>query len=170
MISVGLPKVCSVYEGVLMPSGVTQRTSYTSQRPYPDSSVRSWREESLEVLSLTHTPNTFLFKSAAMDENCWYSTSYARCSMKHKSSQRQSKYERLSSISPSPRFPVQSVTSKNLEVLPQKFQFNFILICLNVFKLLSNFNWRRKWQPTPVFLPGESHGRKSLVGYSPWGR
>ena len=30
--------------------------------------------------------------------------------------------------------------------------------------------WRRKWQPTPVFLPGESHGQKSLVGYSPWGR
>ena len=30
--------------------------------------------------------------------------------------------------------------------------------------------WRRKWQPTPVFLPGESHGWKSLVGYSPWGR
>ena len=29
---------------------------------------------------------------------------------------------------------------------------------------------RRKWQPTPVFLPGESHGQKSLAGYSPWGR
>ena len=29
--------------------------------------------------------------------------------------------------------------------------------------------WRRKWQPTPVFLPGKSHGQKSLVGYSPWG-
>ena len=29
--------------------------------------------------------------------------------------------------------------------------------------------WRRKWQPTPVFLPGESHGQKSLEGYSPWG-
>ena len=29
--------------------------------------------------------------------------------------------------------------------------------------------WRRKWQPTPVFLPGRSHGRRSLVGYSPWG-
>ena len=28
-------------------------------------------------------------------------------------------------------------------------------------------NWRRKWQPTPVLLPGESHGRRSLVGYSP---
>ena len=26
-----------------------------------------------------------------------------------------------------------------------------------------------KWQPTPVFLPGESHGQRSLVGYSPWG-
>ena len=29
--------------------------------------------------------------------------------------------------------------------------------------------WRRKWQPTPVFLPGKSHGRRILVGYSPWG-
>ena len=29
--------------------------------------------------------------------------------------------------------------------------------------------WRRKWQPTPVFLPGEPHGWRSLVGYSPWG-
>ena len=29
--------------------------------------------------------------------------------------------------------------------------------------------WRRKWQPTPVFLPGKSHGLRSLVGYSPWG-
>ena len=28
--------------------------------------------------------------------------------------------------------------------------------------------WRRAWQPTPVFLPGESHGQRSLVGYSPW--
>ena len=29
--------------------------------------------------------------------------------------------------------------------------------------------WRRKWQPTPVFLPGKSCGQRSLVGYSPWG-
>ena len=29
--------------------------------------------------------------------------------------------------------------------------------------------WRRTWQPTPVFLPGELHGWRSLVGYSPWG-
>ena len=29
--------------------------------------------------------------------------------------------------------------------------------------------WRRKWQPTPVSLSGESHGQRSLVGYNPWG-
>ena len=29
--------------------------------------------------------------------------------------------------------------------------------------------WRREWQPTPVFLPGESHGQRNLAGYSPWG-
>ena len=30
--------------------------------------------------------------------------------------------------------------------------------------------WRRTWQPTPVFLPGKSHGQRSLAGYSPPGR
>ena len=30
--------------------------------------------------------------------------------------------------------------------------------------------WRRKWQPIPAFLPGDSHGQRSLVGYSPRGR
>ena len=30
-------------------------------------------------------------------------------------------------------------------------------------------HWRRKWQPAPVFLPGKSHGERSLVTYSPWG-
>ena len=29
--------------------------------------------------------------------------------------------------------------------------------------------WIREWQPTPVFLPGEFHGQRSLVGYSLWG-
>ena len=28
--------------------------------------------------------------------------------------------------------------------------------------------WRRKWQPTPVYLPEKSHGERSLAGYSPW--
>ena len=29
--------------------------------------------------------------------------------------------------------------------------------------------WRRAWQPTPVFFPGESRGQRGLAGYSPWG-
>ena len=29
--------------------------------------------------------------------------------------------------------------------------------------------WRREWQPTPIFLPGESHGQRNLAGYSSWG-
>ena len=42
---------------------------------------------------------------------------------------------------------------------------------LNVYVFLPSFAviWRRKWQPTPVFLPRESHGWRSLVGYSPRG-
>ena len=32
----------------------------------------------------------------------------------------------------------------------------------------SGLKWSRKWQPTPVFLPEESHGQRSLEGYSPW--
>ena len=30
--------------------------------------------------------------------------------------------------------------------------------------------WRRQWHPTPVLLPGKSHGQRSLVGCNPWGR
>ena len=37
------------------------------------------------------------------------------------------------------------------------------LICF----LVEYVSWRRAWQPTPVFLPGESHGQRRLVGYSP---
>ena len=55
---------------------------------------------------------------------------------------------------------------------------NFILVAQRLKRLplmqkgfdpwVGKILWRRKWQPTPVFLPGESHGRRSLVGYSPW--
>ena len=34
---------------------------------------------------------------------------------------------------------------------------------------VGKIHWRRAWQPTSVFLPGESHGQRSLEGYSPWG-
>ena len=36
--------------------------------------------------------------------------------------------------------------------------------------LFTFVHWRRKWQTIPVFLPGESQGRRSLVGCLPWGR
>ena len=41
---------------------------------------------------------------------------------------------------------------------------------MQVQSLIRMIPWRRKRQPTPVFLPGKSHGRRSLVGYSPWCR
>ena len=34
----------------------------------------------------------------------------------------------------------------------------------------NDYSQRRQWQPTPVLLPGKSHGQRSLVGGSPWGR
>jgi len=34
---------------------------------------------------------------------------------------------------------------------------------------VGKMTWSRKWQPTPGFLPGKSHGQKRLAGYSPWG-
>ena len=52
-----------------------------------------------------------------------------------------------------------------------------LFICYVKTKEEINFNehlicgyWRRQWQPTPVFLPGESQGRRSLVGRRLWGR
>ena len=38
------------------------------------------------------------------------------------------------------------------------------------FSWVRKIPWRRAWQPTPVSMPGKSHGQRSLVGYSPWGR
>ena len=35
---------------------------------------------------------------------------------------------------------------------------------------VGRISWRRKWHPTPEFLPAKSHGQRSLVGYSPKGR
>ena len=48
-----------------------------------------------------------------------------------------------------------------------------LLIKVPLGKAISLFtfmHWRRKWQPTPVFLPGESQGQRSLVGGRLWGR
>ena len=48
------------------------------------------------------------------------------------------------------------------------------LLSMGSYRVGHNFtftlmHWRRKWQPTPVFLPGKSHGWRSLAGYGPWG-
>ena len=46
-----------------------------------------------------------------------------------------------------------------------------IYMCLCVYILIYMYTHRRRqWHPTPVLLPGKSHGRRSLVGCSPWGR
>ena len=52
---------------------------------------------------------------------------------------------------------LQSMGSRRVGHLLSDFTFTFM-------------HWRRKWQPTPVFLPGESQGRRSLVGCHLWGR
>ena len=58
----------------------------------------------------------------------------------------------------------------------QLFVFCTVLwTCNNIFQYFSlsgsqTLLWRGQWQPTPVFLPGKSHGQRSLVGGSPWGR
>ena len=46
-----------------------------------------------------------------------------------------------------------------------------LILCLlrSILNLSSEFCQRRQWQPTPVLLPGRAHGRRSLVGCSPWG-
>ena len=51
-------------------------------------------------------------------------------------------------------------------ILPHLFYLN-----INVYIDISiHVCWRRQWHPTPVLLPGKSHGWRSLVGCSPWGR
>ena len=69
-----------------------------------------------------------------------------------------------------------SASFQNFEI--EKYYYNFPggldgKVCLQCGR--PGFNpwarkntWRRKWQPTPVFLRGKSHGQRSLVGYSPW--
>ena len=46
-----------------------------------------------------------------------------------------------------------------------------LLACkrLRLYPRVGKMPWRREWQPIPGFLPGEFHGQRSLVHYSPWG-
>ena len=45
--------------------------------------------------------------------------------------------------------------------------FGLFLLTTMIFE---SYQWRRRWHPTPVLLPGKSHGQRILVGCSPWGR
>ena len=47
--------------------------------------------------------------------------------------------------------------------------FSILRDCQTVFQSNHTIFRRKQWHPTPVLLPGKSHGRRSLVGYSPWG-
>ena len=57
---------------------------------------------------------------------------------------------------------------------PSSFTFIkrlFISSLLFAIRVVSSaYLWRRQWHPVPVLLPGKSHGQRSLVGCSPWGR
>ena len=50
------------------------------------------------------------------------------------------------------------------------FQFSLQHLCALKLLKITNYYRRRRWHPTPVPLPGKSHGRRSLVGCGPWGR
>ena len=70
---------------------------------------------------------------------------------------------------------VLKVKCKHLVLPTSKSLFKSIqilFICIKYTKIiwfwLEKFCWRRKWWPTPVFLPGKSYGQRSLAGYSPW--
>ena len=59
-------------------------------------------------------------------------------------------------------------TTDWFQIGKQVHQGCILLSCL--FNFYSEYIQRRQWQPTPVLLPGKSHGWRSLVGCSPWGR
>ena len=60
-------------------------------------------------------------------------------------------------------------TTKQLILLKGMFKASACYVGDLGYPWVGKIPWRRKWQPTPVFLPGESHGQRSLVGYSPRG-
>ena len=65
----------------------------------------------------------------------------------------------------------QSSVSHSIKIVPQKKSCQDIKSpkCLEI-RTVWTKQRRRQWHPTPVLLPGKSHGRRSLVGCSPWGR
>ena len=63
-----------------------------------------------------------------------------------------------------------NITNSVLNDISFSYLVSLLLVCYamqetQVLSLVGKMPWRRKWQPTPVFLPGEFHGQRSLVGY-----
>ena len=73
--------------------------------------------------------------------------------------------EKLSSTKPVPG--AKKVREHGLGHILAQIQTS--LLCNKEFSYLCPQLWRRQWHPTPVLLPGKSHGQRSLVGSSPWG-
>ena len=61
------------------------------------------------------------------------------------------------------------IASLNIFIMENAFLFWSYSLENECFSVLYSL-WRRQWHPTPVLLLGKSHGWRSLVGYSPWGR
>ena len=61
---------------------------------------------------------------------------------------------------------MQGISCKALGWMKHKLESRFP----GEISITSDMQWRRQWHPTPVLLPGKSHGQRSLVGCSPWGR
>ena len=57
----------------------------------------------------------------------------------------------------------------SISVKPGFYDFKWLKTNFKKYMILDSTYGRRQWQPTPVFLPGKSHGQRSLVCYSPWG-
>ena len=67
-------------------------------------------------------------------------------------------------------FYISSTLAKGASLVAQRLKHLPAMQNLEFNPWVGKIPWRRKWQPTSVFLPGESHGERSLVGHSPRGR
>ena len=72
-------------------------------------------------------------------------------------------------------FEVFQSFSVNIFIMLKLFQLeavgillHWVLYCVKIKKKKKDLFWRRKWQPTPVFLPAKSQGQRNLADYSPW--
>ena len=57
---------------------------------------------------------------------------------------------------------------ESVEAKLKRFLMNCKVLSTSISPWAGTIPWGREWLPTPVFLPGESHGQRNLMGYSPW--